>query len=159
MKAIETALQTTINNLDTEIEFQRNMWVITDSLSAITALSGGPGSQYNAIGSKIWELLNEISRCNIKISFQWIPGHRGIPGNEEADMAAGEASLMAQEQCPIDFQTTKCAVKRKISSEWLESAIKLLMELHWNYRTSSHDRRRQQSTNYVQENLPWQPTA
>ena len=124
MKAIETALQTTINNLDTEIEFQRNMWVITDSLSAITALSGGPGSQYNAIGSNIWELLNEISRCNIKILFQWIPGHRGIPGNEEADMAAGEASLMAQEQCPIDFQTTKCAVKRKISSEWLESAAR-----------------------------------
>ena len=101
------------------------MWVDTDFLSSIAALRGGRGST-DATGNRIWELLNELSRCYIKIFFQWISGFRTpwnwIPGNEEADKAAGEASLMAQEQCPIDFETTKCAIKRKVSSEWLESA-------------------------------------
>ena len=78
----------------------------------------------DATGNRIRKLPNELSRCNIKTLSQWIPGHRGILGNEEADKAAGEASLMTQEQCPIDFETTKCAIKRKVSSEWLESAQK-----------------------------------
>ena len=124
MKAIERALQTTLDNLDNEIEYDRNMWVITDSLSAVTALSSGPGAQYDPIGSRIWDLLSEISHRNIKVTFQWIPGHKGIPGNEEADKAAGEASLLPQDQCPIDFQTTKCAVKRLVSEQWAERAKK-----------------------------------
>ena len=79
MIAIERALQAVKDNLDCEVEFDRRFWVITDSQSSVITLRHGPGNQFSESDNKIWEHINNISEHGIKIVFQWIPGHRGIP--------------------------------------------------------------------------------
>ena len=162
MKAIET----TVNSLDTELKFRRNMWVITYGLSAITALRDGLGAQYSVVGSNIWELLNEISRCNIKSSssgYQDIVGY--LVAKEPTKLREKPALwrisnirlinglrgsslrfpvLKTKPGVPrqtIDFQTIKCAVKRrshvngsKAQEKNHYSSIRSLIDPHWNCR-------------------------
>ena len=64
-----------------------------------------------------------IAKLGLSIKFQWIPGHRQIEGNEEADVAAGEASRLSQEEVPIHFITIKAAVKRHILEKDREETL------------------------------------
>ena len=116
MTAIEIALEhvTKETEMDHLIE-PKKMWVITDSQSSVSMLSSGPGSQYGDQGNRIWGMIMRIASRGWSIKFQWIPGHRQIEGNEEADKAAGEASQLSQEHVPIDFNTIKAAIKRHIT--------------------------------------------
>ena len=105
--AIEQTLEAVLLHLDHEIEYDRTLWMITDSQSSVTTLRQGPGNQFCKIGGNIWRLINELCEKSLKIVFQWIPGHKGIPGNEEADKIAGEASKLPQEEIPLSFETVK----------------------------------------------------
>ena len=120
MMAIEIALQYITDQLDdNEIEFDRSLWMITDSQSSIVTLQQGPGNQQTQIGNNIWCLMYKIKKHGVKINFQWVPGHRDIAGNEEADAAAGLASTLEQGDIPVDYDTIKAALKRHINEEWL----------------------------------------
>ncbi len=61
MMAIEQTLEAVLLNVDQELEFDRNLWMITDSQSAISSLQQGPGAQLNVIGQNIWSLLQKLS--------------------------------------------------------------------------------------------------
>ena len=118
MMAIEQTLETVLLNIDKEIEFQRTLWMITDSQSAVSSLQQGPGAQMNVIGQNIWSLLQKLSELSINTVFQWVPGHRGIPGNEAADKAAGEAGKLDQSEVPLNFDTAKSHLKRHIRDNY-----------------------------------------
>ena len=119
--AIEQTLEAVLLNVDQELEFDRTLWMITDSQSAISSLQQGPGAQLNVIGQNIWSLLQKLSEKRIKAVFQWVPGHRGIPGNEAADKAAGEAGKLDQSEVPIDLDTSKSYLKRYVVDKWRKS--------------------------------------
>jgi ribonuclease HI len=38
------------------------------------------------------QVLEKLSRFN-KVTLMWIPGHHGIPGNQEADRVAKEGAI------------------------------------------------------------------
>ena len=119
MMAIEMVLEAVLLNLDPDIEFNRTLWLITDSQSSVSAISQGPGNYLDKIGNNIWSLISKLNERSLKIVFQWVPGHKGIPGNEAADRVAGEASKLPQEEVPINFETVKASLKRHIQEAWL----------------------------------------
>lgn len=66
--------------------------IFSDSLSVLTAID----SRYNPRLSlylilKIKDLLYNMYKDGKKVFLVWIPGHKGIPGNEKADMLAKDA--------------------------------------------------------------------
>ena len=122
MIAIEQALTAITKEIEKTPEGEsRSLWIITDSQSSIVTIKQGPGNQFSEVGNNIWELLNQINQLQVNTKFQWIPGHKGIQGNEEADEVAGKASKMPQEEVPIDFETAKTYLKRNLRDEWLNN--------------------------------------
>ena len=115
---IEQTLEAVLLNIDQELEFKRKLWMITDSQSVISSLQQGPAAAVNVIGHNIWSLLQKLSERQIKTVFQWVPGHRGIPGNDTADKAAGKATKLDQSKVPIDFDTSKAHLKRHVVGKW-----------------------------------------
>ena len=61
MMAIEVALKYIHQHLEeNEIEYDRNLWMLTDSQSAITYLRGGPNSPLTTVVDNIWKLMKTI---------------------------------------------------------------------------------------------------
>ena len=77
--------------------------ICTDSQSLCSALQG---SSYI-----LGELVDTIGQCAAKITFQWIPGHADIPGNDLADAAAKAATSLDEPQAPVSYGSA-CALIR-----------------------------------------------
>ena len=75
---------------------------LTDSQSALSTLSSAPSYLLPESLSNVWSLASSLSN-NTTLSFQWVPGHAGLPGNEKADLLAKTgASLLTDEiLCPL----------------------------------------------------------
>ena len=102
----------------------RNILVCTDSQSALSRLKEGPASQTERLPDQIWTHLREIGQRH-RVDLQWVPGHAGVAGNEEADKIAGEAAAMDQDSVPITLAAAKCQLKRHLGKEWVESTRQL----------------------------------
>ena len=74
----------------------------TASYSALTILSLAPSYLLPESLWNVWSLAFSLSN-NITLSFQWVRGHAGIPGNEKADsLAKAGASLPTDAiSCPL----------------------------------------------------------
>jgi len=57
---------------------------LTDSQSVLTFLSSAPAFLQPKSFWDIWNLSNSLS-SRVALSFQWIPSHAGLPGNERVD--------------------------------------------------------------------------
>ena len=70
----------------------KHVAIISDSKSVLQALSKG-GTQTRATVQKyVLNLINDILKEGIELSFMWVPSHVGIRGNVIADNAAKVAA-------------------------------------------------------------------
>ena len=60
---------------------------LTDSQSALSILSSAPSYLLPESLTNVWSLASSLSK-NTTLSFQWVPGHTDLPGNENADLLA-----------------------------------------------------------------------
>jgi len=73
-----------------EQTIQRNAVIFTDSLSSIKFLQVSE-KNHNVHKHKIHEYLQHLREENQSLYVCWVPAHRGIKGNDEADRKAKEA--------------------------------------------------------------------
>ena len=59
------------------------------------------------------DALSMLAKLN-EVTFAWVPGHRGIPGNEEADTLARQASAMPLLGPEPALGILKCSVREAL---------------------------------------------
>jgi hypothetical protein len=93
--------------------------ILTDSLSSIQLIKNSNSKKHNVYIYKIQRLLEEIKNQNKVIAICWIPSHRGIPGNENADTAAKQATNENIITIPnIAKLDGKSFIKDKMETAW-----------------------------------------
>ena len=80
----------------------QSVFFLTDSQSALSILSSTPSYLLPESLWNVWSLASFLSN-NITLSFQWVPGHAGLPGNEKADLLAKTGASLPTDaiQCPL----------------------------------------------------------
>ena len=72
---------------------------LTDSQSALSILSSAPTYLLPESLCNVWSLASSLSN-NTTLSFQWVPGHAGLPGNEKADLLAKTGASLPTDAIP-----------------------------------------------------------
>jgi ribonuclease HI len=90
-----TAIQMAIKLFEEKIDEYSNMYIFVDSQSAIQAVASPKRQSGQYIVKKILDAIDRIQEskptCNIHI--EWVPGHKSITGNEQADQAAKAVAI------------------------------------------------------------------
>ena len=75
---------------------------LTDSQSALSILSSAPSYLLPESLWNVWSLASSLSNNTI-LSFQWVPGHAGLLGNEKVDLLAKAGASLPTDaiQCPL----------------------------------------------------------
>jgi ribonuclease HI len=100
-----------------------NFYIFSDSQAALKSLKNP--EICSKIVQQCWLTLNELARGN-KITLVWVPGHRGIDGNEKADELARQGSdtnfIGPEPFCALPsgalFSPIKIWEKRTYSDYW-----------------------------------------
>ena len=72
---------------------------LTDSQSALCILSSAPYYLLPESLWYVWSLASSLSN-NTSLSFQWVPGHVGLPRNEKADLLAKTGASLPTDAIP-----------------------------------------------------------
>jgi len=66
--------------------------IASDSLSALTAVANVHST--HPLVTRIRTMFNPLPSASLTVSFVWVLSHRGIPGNENVDSAAKDATTL-----------------------------------------------------------------
>ena len=101
-----TALELAVAWIQDNCNSSSRPLIITDSQSLCKALSGHD--------SAVSHLRQQLASCITSVGIQWVPGHCGIPGNEEADQAANTARTIDGPQRPTTLRGIIPVINRNI---------------------------------------------
>jgi ribonuclease HI len=110
---------------DARADKHKDVYVFTDNQSAIQAVETPKRQSGQYIVEKILDTIDEIHKLapTRTIHIEWVPGHKNIAGNEQADQAAKAA---ATPSITAPSTTMRSAQKRSI-----QSMAKIKWETEW----------------------------
>ena len=91
--------------------------IFTDSLSSVEALGNYEPKKYKYLIFKIQVLLVQLNLENV-VKIQYIPSHKGIKGNEEADKTANAGHEKHEMETYISKDDKIYAIKEIIVKKW-----------------------------------------
>ncbi|XP_011861042.1 PREDICTED: uncharacterized protein LOC105558127 [Vollenhovia emeryi] len=95
----------------------KNVVVLSDSRSVLDAVTSADPFPKNYLISRIRELVLSAREAEINVTMVWIPSHRGIIGNEEADRLAAKAhSANISESFKIPFADLYTSARSNMQS-------------------------------------------
>ena len=97
--------------------------IYSDSKSALDSLES---SSCSPTFISVLNLYNALVKKGYNILFCWIPGHAGIKGNEQADIAAKQASNPLN--CTIPYSDLKNTIRNLIKDKW---------QINWNLQANN----------------------
>ena len=109
--AINAALQELLKLTDAT---HQSIHIYSDSRAGLQLLSRGPSNQCLLAAQDTWKSLRELSNRGTHTMLQWVPGHAGLLGNEEADRLANQGSSEEQDRVPIDLSSAYGAIRRLV---------------------------------------------
>ena len=125
------ALHSALADLSTEFEDlvrHKSLCFLSDSKSLLSHLNAisltlNPRSHGEIIEIAI--STQKLMQSGCKVSFCWIPGHSGIPGNERADSLAGTALNSGRELCSqLQFSTYRQWARRTANEQLAKELAK-----------------------------------
>ena len=113
--ALKQGLDWCANHLMTR-KFQSVLF-LTDSQSALSILSSAPSYVLLESLWNVWSLASSLSN-NSTLSFQWVPGHAGLPGNENADLLAKAGASLPTDAIPCPLPPVVAKVRYSLYRNW-----------------------------------------
>ena len=90
---------------------------LTDSQSALSILSSAPSYLLPESLWSVWSLASSLSN-NTTMSFQWVPAHAGLPGNEKADLLAETGASLPTDAIPSPLPPVIAKVRCSQYRNW-----------------------------------------
>ena len=90
---------------------------LTDSQSALSILSSAPSYHLPESLWNVWSLASSLSNNTI-LSFQWVPGHASLPGNEKADLLAKAGASLPTDAIPCPLPPVVAKVRYSQYHNW-----------------------------------------
>ena len=90
---------------------------LTDSQSVLSILSLAPSYLLPESLWNVWSLASSLSN-NTTLSFQWVPGHAGLPGNEKADLLAKTGASLPSDAIPSPLPPVIAKVRYSQYRNW-----------------------------------------
>ena len=95
----------------------RSVLSLTDSQSAPSILSLAPSYLLPESLWNVWSLASSLSN-NSTLSFQWVPGHAGLPGNVKADSLAKAGASLPTDAIPCPLPPVVAEVRYSQYRNW-----------------------------------------
>ena len=90
---------------------------LTDSQSALSILFSAPTYLLPESLWNVWSLASSLSNYTT-LSFQWVPGHAGLPGNEKADLLAKTGASLPTDAIPSPLLPVIAKVRYSQHRNW-----------------------------------------
>jgi ribonuclease HI len=118
----------------------RDIVVLSDSRSALQALEN-TGKNRRGLAIEIHLLVHQLVGMGSKVTFQWVPSHTTIKGNDIADVAAKEGANLPSVTNDIGLTVAEASARLRsaVTAEWKAMYESQAQDREWIEPTISRD--------------------